>query len=115
MSGSPTSGTPMSGTPSSARARVFAAERVRLGYGGRAVLDGIDLEVRRGDFWFLLGPNGSGKTTFSRAALGLVAPMGGTLHRAASVAFVPQHCALHPTLATTLREYVSLGLASMRV
>jgi ABC-2 type transport system ATP-binding protein len=32
-------------------------------YGGKAVLDGLDLDVRRGECFALLGPNGAGKTT----------------------------------------------------
>jgi ABC-2 type transport system ATP-binding protein len=32
-------------------------------YGGRAVVDGLDLDVRRGEVFALLGPNGAGKTT----------------------------------------------------
>ena len=41
-------------------------------YGAITVLDGIDLAVREGDRYGLLGPNGSGKTTLLRLLLGLV-------------------------------------------
>lgn len=38
-------------------------EAVRVRYGGRTILDGVDWTVRRGEKWALLGDNGSGKST----------------------------------------------------
>jgi ABC-2 type transport system ATP-binding protein len=46
-------------------------------YGGRTAVDPLDLEVRRGDVFALLGPNGSGKTTTIGMLLGLVRPTAG--------------------------------------
>ena len=43
------------------------------------VLDGVDLELRRGEIVALEGPNGSGKTTLARIAAGLVEPQAGTV------------------------------------
>jgi ABC-type Mn2+/Zn2+ transport system ATPase subunit len=48
-----------------------------LGHGGVPVLRGVDLAVRAGSFWGVLGANGSGKTTILRTLLGLLPPLGG--------------------------------------
>ena len=45
---------------------------VRKNYGPNAALRGIDLEVRRGEFFALLGPNGAGKSTLINIIAGLV-------------------------------------------
>lgn len=109
------------GAVSATSQRLLVAEKLTLGYGRHVVVRDVDLAVERGDFWFLLGPNGSGKTTFARAVLGLLAPAAGRLRYEGglrlghSIGFVPQHCALHPTLSTTLSEFVSLGFAAERV
>lgn len=44
---------------------------VRKAFGEKVVLDGIDLEVARGEFVALLGPSGTGKTTLLRILTGL--------------------------------------------
>ncbi len=41
------------------------------------VLDGIDLEIQRGDVVAILGPNGAGKTTLVKHAIGLLKPKSG--------------------------------------
>ncbi|HVY03822.1 MAG TPA: ABC transporter ATP-binding protein [Caulobacterales bacterium] len=46
-------------------------------YGGRAVVDNLDLKVPRGAIYGFLGPNGSGKTTTIRMVCGLLKPDAG--------------------------------------
>ncbi|MEA2937808.1 MAG: type transport system ATP-binding protein [Alphaproteobacteria bacterium] len=46
---------------------------------GFHALNGIDLEVRRGEIFALLGPNGAGKTTLINIICGIVVPSAGTV------------------------------------
>ncbi len=55
------------------------AFRGHLGIGRRLALDGVDLEVRRGEIFGLLGPNGAGKTTTIKLILGLLRPDAGEI------------------------------------
>ena len=79
-------------------------------YGRTIALDGLDLEVARGEVHGFLGPNGAGKTTTIRILLGLIRADGGTarlfggdpwsdateLHR--RLAYVPGDVTLWPNL-----------------
>ena len=47
--------------------------------GGVQALNGVDLQIRRGEIFGLLGPNGAGKTTLIGAVCGLLNPTGGTI------------------------------------
>ena len=48
-------------------------------YGEKVVLDGVDLDVERGELLVVTGPNGSGKTTLLRLLAGLITPTKGEL------------------------------------
>jgi ATP-binding cassette subfamily F protein 3 len=59
--------------------RVLLAEALSIGFGGRALLSGLDLRIERGDRIGLVGPNGAGKTTLLKTLAGRLPPLGGKL------------------------------------
>src|ERR1051325_10373240 len=48
-------------------------------FGRITAVDGIDLRIRRGDLYGLVGQNGAGKTTTLRMLTGLIRPTAGTI------------------------------------
>ncbi len=70
----------MSQTPESATAEpAISVRNVVVSYNGRRVLDGINLDVRRGETMVLLGGSGSGKSTLLRQIIGLEHPQSGEI------------------------------------
>src|SRR5687768_9965424 len=98
---------------------ILRATDLELAYGRRVVLRGVNFEVRRGERWFIVGPNGQGKTTLLRGILGLLPGKGlfrdPDAMRHEHIGFVPQRCDLNPALPTTVREFVSLGLVGQHI
>ena len=58
---------------------ILSAQALTKRYGSNMALTGLDLELPRGKIIGLLGPNGSGKTTFLKLAAGLLTPNSGSL------------------------------------
>lgn len=52
---------------------------LRKAYETVVAVDGVSLEVQRGELFGLLGPNGAGKTTTIRTVLNIIAPDSGTI------------------------------------
>ena len=78
--------------------------RFRYTKGGKAVLNGVTLDLNQGEVGILLGKNGSGKTTLFKNILGIEKPESGSIlfdgenlakmkrrERARRIAYVPQH------------------------
>jgi sulfonate transport system ATP-binding protein len=65
-------------------------------FGGRTVLDGLDLDIARGEFIALIGRSGSGKSTLLRALAGLDREVTGQLSAAGPVSVAFQEPRLVP-------------------
>ena len=63
----------------SSSAAALRCEKLVKQYGPLTAVDGLDLEVQKGECFGLLGPNGAGKTTTVEIFEGLTDPSGGTV------------------------------------
>ena len=68
------------------------------------VLDGVDLELRRGEIVALEGPNGSGKTTLARIAAGLLEPRAGNVELRGRAGYLSQDPGRYLVKETALAE-----------
>ncbi len=64
---------------------VLTAEDVSLSFDGPKLFDHVNLEIRRGEKVFLIGPNGCGKTSLFKILLGQYQPDGGLVKLGAGV------------------------------
>lgn len=103
---------------------MIVARNVSVSIGAKRILSGIDFEARPGEIATIVGPNGSGKTTFLKALAGELAHAGDVTingvaisgmkpaHAAAVRAVLPQATTL--SFPFTVREIVKLGLIGGR-
>ncbi len=89
---------------------------VSKSYGGRAVLDAVDLRIAKGEFVTLIGPSGCGKSTVLKLISGLTVASGGAIridgmtprNARQTMSYIFQDATLLPW--RTVRQNVGLGL-----
>lgn len=59
---------------------VIRLEKIHYSYGDKLVLKNVNLDIKRGMFMGLVGPNGGGKTTLIKIILGLIKPDQGEIY-----------------------------------
>lgn len=67
------------GLTSVSESRFLELSGLHAGYGRTAILNGVDLEIERGQFACLLGPNGAGKSTLLRTLFGMTSVYQGAI------------------------------------
>jgi urea ABC transporter ATP-binding protein UrtE len=100
---------------------VLSALKLRSGYGGKPVLQGVDMDVREGEIVAVIGRNGVGKSTLMRTLIGLLPPTEGSIvfkgvdvsalvaHRRArlGIGYVPQGRDVFPRMS--VEENLKVG------
>ncbi|MFC9935745.1 metal ABC transporter ATP-binding protein [Glutamicibacter sp. NPDC127525] len=97
-------------------------EDARLAYGFRVLWDELNLSIAAGEFLAVLGPNGSGKTSFINTMLGTTALNRGRVSIAgeavrrgsAAVGLIPQQRPFGDNVPLRARDLVALGLDGTR-
>ena len=92
------------------QSQTLSAENLVVGYNGRGLLPAFDWSVCKGDFWALLGSNGSGKTTIVKTVLGLLDAVDGRVtYRTDCVGFVPQRTSLDLSVPARAIDVIEAG------
>lgn len=101
---------------------VISLRDASLKFGRRALWEDLNLDIRPGEFFAVLGPNGSGKTSFLKVLLGLqelhsgTASLGGHPVERGShlIGYIPQQKPFPPDTPMRARDLVGLGVDGHR-
>jgi zinc transport system ATP-binding protein len=95
------------------RPELIRCTDLRIGYGATPLLPPIQMTIRRGEFWAVIGRNGSGKTTWMRSMLGLIDPVAGKIERIEpdlKLSYLPQKSRIDELYPLIARDVVGMAL-----
>ncbi len=91
---------------------ILRTARLDVGYEGKAVISGVEIEALRGQTICLIGPNGAGKSTILRTLSGMLAPVEGTVYIKGEDLRTVKTSALSRTMAVVLTEKRNMDMTT---
>jgi ABC-type Mn2+/Zn2+ transport system ATPase subunit len=89
-------------------------KEVSIGYAKTVLHENINININQNDFIGLVGPNGSGKTTFLKTLLGSIKPISGVIEKKEILfGYVPQGDTVQPLLPYSVKDVVMMGRYSL--
>lgn len=94
---------------------LITIKSLACGYNGIPVVRNVDLSVHPGEFYAMIGANGSGKSTFLKTVVGLLPSVGGTMLFSVSggsppaIGYIPQAEKFDPIFPISVEEVVLMG------
>ncbi|WP_033151587.1 metal ABC transporter ATP-binding protein [Pseudobutyrivibrio ruminis] len=93
---------------------LLTAKDLCVGYEGQAVLSNINFEINAGDYFCIIGENGSGKSTMMKTMLGLQSPISGSIEFGDGliqneIGYLPQQSVVQRDFPASVFEIVLSG------
>ena len=86
-------------------------KNLTLGYENKSLIENLDFEVNAGDYVFVTGENGTGKTTFIKTILKIVSPVSGTVTNTfGKIGYLPQSSNIKSDFPASVSEVVLSGI-----
>lgn len=95
----------------------IALQNLSFTYPGRDIFQGVSLNIQKGEWIGIVGPNGGGKSTLLQLLMGFFSPSSGQIliegkspqEQRLKIGYVPQNQSIEPDFPITLKELVLLG------
>ena len=84
---------------------------ITLSYGLKKALNNINLEINKGDFIFILGPNGGGKSSLIKVLTKLLKPISGeVINNETNIGYLPQSLKIKSNFPASVKEVIYSGV-----
>lgn len=89
-------------------------QNLAVGYDGKTVVSGLDLEVCAGDYLCIVGENGAGKSTLVKTLMQLQSPLSGSIRfgddlQKKEIGYLPQQTIVQKDFPASVQEIVRSG------